>query len=176
MLSCLHLAIFAPAETQVRPADAVAVVGAGAVFLAPRLLGLTPATPAPCAPCDRATLPGYDRWAVAPYRQTWSAGSWILGFVAVSLPVLDLWNEGDAGRARAAAVVEATSWAVAASAVLKVAVARSRPALYQPDVTAEAVNDGDNRQSFPSSHTAGAVAAATVYWLARRDLDVCAIG
>lgn len=169
-MSGLHLAMVRPAAGQVRTADVAAVAGAGLVFLAPHLLGVRPRAAA-CAPCDPATLPAFDRWALAPDRPGWSAASWIVGAVAVGLPVLDLWNEGDAGRARAAAVVEAASWAVAGTELLKVAFSRSRPVLYRSPLVPGAADDADNRRSFPSGHTAGAVAAATVYWLSRRDLD-----
>jgi len=170
-MACLHLGHVEPVVAQVRPADAVWLVGAGLVYLTPTLLGVTPSVPAPCGPCDRAALPAFDRWAVAPYRSGWSTGSWITGVAAVGLPVLDLWNEGPEGRARAMAVMQASSWAVAATELLKVTFARHRPLLYADPLEAGVLNDADSRQSFPSAHVAGSVAAAATYWWARRSLD-----
>src|SRR5439155_238064 len=55
-------------------ADAGWVTAGGALSLLPRTLGLPHGSPA-CAPCDRATLPGIDRWAVRPVSKTADAAS-----------------------------------------------------------------------------------------------------
>src|SRR6266576_1296562 len=45
--------------------DAGWVAAAGALYVLPGALGLPQGAPS-CAPCDPATLPGFDRWAVRP--------------------------------------------------------------------------------------------------------------
>jgi membrane-associated phospholipid phosphatase len=70
----------------------------------------------------------------------------------------------DPARARgnAAVLADAVSWTVAATELIKVGAHRSRPALYRSGA-ALAATDPDNRESFPSGHTALAFSAATTY-------------
>src|SRR5207245_3687561 len=53
-------------------ADAVSVGTAGVLYVLPGALGLPHGVPS-CAPCDPATLPGLDRWAL--HRVSATAGA-----------------------------------------------------------------------------------------------------
>jgi membrane-associated phospholipid phosphatase len=151
----------------VRPADVVSAGVAVGLAVAPRLFGWGPDS-APCAPCDPADLPAFDRWAVHDPIPAWSTAStvtvaWLGGAV-----VLDLARR-EHGDAYAVAAVEAGLWAEGATELLKAAVGRARPVLYTDGAAAVAA-DKESMRSFPSGHTALAFSLATSYWLARRDL------
>src|SRR5213594_4556167 len=55
-------------------ADAVTVGTAGVLYVLPGALGLPHGAPS-CAPCDPATLPGVDRWALRPVSATGDVAS-----------------------------------------------------------------------------------------------------
>ena len=142
-----------------------AVVG-GALITAVAALRVTPAavTCAPAPPCDPATLPGIDRWAVSHDSRGARVGSDIaLASVGAGALFASLARVGPA-RARGDAVVfvEAVSWTGAVTEWLKVEVHRARPDVYRTG-GAEAANSAENRESFPSGHTSAAFAAATAY-------------
>jgi len=157
---------------QVRPSvtwgDAAAVAAAGALYLLPSALGLPKGSPS-CAPCDPATLPGIDRWAVRPVSDAADAASSVVlvgvaGWTALSglrgLPA-DEW------RRNFATFAEATSWTAASTEWLKVLVRRKRPVLYTSDA-ALAAADRESQESLPSGHTSLAFAAATTYLVISR--------
>src|ERR1041385_4563252 len=54
--------------------DAASISGSGVLYFTPRALGLPHGGPS-CAPCDPATLPGIDRWAVRPVSTGADVGS-----------------------------------------------------------------------------------------------------
>src|SRR3989442_5061268 len=57
--------------------DAVSVGTAGALYVLPAALGLPHGAPS-CAPCDPASLPGVDRWALRPVSATTATASNLL--------------------------------------------------------------------------------------------------
>jgi membrane-associated phospholipid phosphatase len=117
-----------------------------------------------CAPCDSLDLPAYERVAIrANSSGARTASNVLLVGIAGGVALASLAG-GDRARARGNAVVmaDAVSWSVAATELLKVGVHRARPILYRSGA-ATAAADPDNRESFPSNHTALAFSAATAY-------------
>lgn len=159
------------AQRPVGVADAAWLAGAAAVYVLPHVLGLSPDLPHPCAPCDRAAVPAFERFAIRPYDRT---ADWVshAGLAAVMLwPLADLAGEGEAGRAHAAALTLSVASAAAVTEVLKNVVQRPRPFLYYDPVGSAQLGDADSRRGFPSAHMAIATAAAASYWWSRRRLD-----
>ncbi len=148
--------------------DAVSVGMAGALYLLPAALGL-PHGPPSCAPCDPATLPGLDRWAVHPLRATGDAASdVILAGVAVLTAVDGLRGlPAQQWHGNFAVFANTASWTAASTEWLKVLARRKRPVLYTSDAIA-AASDPENQQSLPSMHTSLAFAAATSYLVVAR--------
>jgi membrane-associated phospholipid phosphatase len=149
-------------------ADAGWVAAAGVLYVIPGALGLPRGAPS-CAPCDPATLPGFDRWAVRPVvRGADAASSAVLigvaGWTALAglrgLPA-DRWHDN------LTRFAEVTSWTAASTEWLKVLVRRKRPVLYTSDAAAAAA-DRDNQRSLPSGHTSLAFSAATAYLVISR--------
>ena len=140
----------------------VASVSAGATIA---LLG-TRATPPPstCAPCDRADLPGIDRWT-AGLRSGPARTASHVALVGVAGGAMLAATSG-VGPARArgnlAVLANAVAWTAAATEWLKVGVHRARPALYQ-DGAVQAAAEATNRKSLPSGHTSIAFATAVTY-------------
>ena len=171
----LPFARAATAQTPVSPyrfgwGDAASVTAAGVVFLLPTAMGLPHGAPS-CAPCDPATLPDVDRWAVRPLSRSAATASTALlagvGGFAVILSIRDLPLEQ--ARGNAAVLANAVGWTAASTEWLKVLVRRKRPVLYTSTAAAEA-GDRDNQQSFPSGHASVAFAVATSYFvMARRE-------
>lgn len=156
------------ASAVIRPLDVATVGASGAVYLAPQVFDIT-GTPSTCAPCNRADVPGFDRWAIHPVRSGWGDASTGLLFALTGFVGYDLARRGHLGLREAVGAVDAASVAVAAAQVLKVVTNRKRPVFYTADAPqAQAVVD--NRRSFPSGHTTAAFAIATSYFLARLDL------
>jgi len=143
--------------------DVASVTAASALLLTPMILRLPEGPPA-CAPCDPATLSGFDRIAVRPVDGTIGMGSnlallGVAGFAGWAV-MREAPPEVRAGNA--AVFLNAVSWTAASTQWLKVIIARERPVLY----TTDAPNVADQRgvqQSFPSGHTSVAFAAATSY-------------
>ncbi len=144
-------------------ADAGWVTAGGALSLLPRTLGLPHGSPA-CAPCDPATLPGIDRWAVRPVSKTADAASdVVLAGVAAWTALAGLRGlPADQWHGNFAAFAETASWTAASTEWLKVIVRRRRPVLYTSGAVA-AAGDRGNQESLPSGHAALAFAAATSY-------------
>lgn len=135
---------------------------AGALYLAPRILDWGSGPP-PCAPCDRAQVPGFDRWIIGNERDGWSLAS--TGGVALLGTVTAIASlHAPEGRRRVTTAVEAASWAVAVTEIVKTVTDRNRPVLYTVEAPA-AAEDVDNQRSFPSGHAAAAFALATSYAL-----------
>jgi membrane-associated phospholipid phosphatase len=151
-----------------RAGDIAALATGTVLALAPRVLGWGRDS-APCAPCDRASLPAIDRWALHEHRPVWGAASWVvLGGLLVA-GVADVASQ-DLGRPYLTGLVESLVWTAAVTEVLKAGVGRPRPVMYTARAR-EAANGQDNLRSFPSGHASAAFAVATAYWLARRDLN-----
>ncbi len=157
---------------QTRPSatwgDAAAVAAAGALYLLPSALGLPKGAPS-CAPCDPATLPGIDRWAVGPVSHAADAASSVVLVGVAGWTVLAGLRglPADEWRRNFATFAEATSWTAASTEWLKVLVRRKRPVLYTSDA-ALAAADRESQQSLPSGHTSLAFAAATTYLIISR--------
>jgi membrane-associated phospholipid phosphatase len=161
------LAAQAAPPRAVRPADIVSAVVATGIAVSPYLFGWGRDS-VPCAPCNPADLPGFDRWAVHTPIPAWSTASHV-GLAGFGTFVLVDLARRENGAAYAVAAVQAGLWAGGITEVLKAAVGRARPVLYT-DSAAAATGNGDNLRSFPSGHTSVAFAFATTYWLARKDL------
>jgi len=150
--------------------DAVSVGTAAALYVVPGAVGLPNGAPS-CAPCDPASLPGVDRWALRPVSATVGAASNLaLIGVAGSAAFLSVYGlAGAQARGNAAVLANSVAWTAATTGWLKVIVRRKRPVLYTSDATAAATDKG-NQESLPSGHASVAFAAATTYWmLARRE-------
>jgi membrane-associated phospholipid phosphatase len=150
--------------------DAVSVGAAGALYVVPAAVGLPNGAPS-CAPCDPASLPGVDRWALRPVSATVGAASNLaLVGVAGSAAFLSVYGlAGAQARGNAAVLANSMAWTAATTEWLKVIVRRKRPVLYTSDATGAAADKG-NQESLPSGHASVAFAAATTYWmLARRE-------
>src|SRR3989441_5595010 len=148
--------------------DAAAVGTAGVLYVLPAALGLPHGAPS-CAPCDPATLPSVDRWALHRVSVTGDAASDVVlagvaGFTAFAgvhrLPARQ-W------RGNFAVFANAASWTAASTEWLKVLVRRKRPVLYTSDAVT-AASDPESQQSLPSLHTSLAFAAATSYLVIAR--------
>lgn len=144
------------------------MIGAGVVFMAPHVLNLRTDPPS-CAPCDPATVPGFDRWSIHTEIHPVSLVSTVVvgGMVAYSL--VDQ-ARGPGGERRALASVEAMSWAMGITELAKALIDRNRPVLYTADA-AEAASSLTNQRSMPSGHTAAAFALATSYLLDGHEHD-----
>jgi membrane-associated phospholipid phosphatase len=150
----------------VRPADVVMVGAGGAAFLAPRVLDINRRPPA-CAPCDRADVAWFDRWAIDVPAGVPAAGSTALIVALSAATWWDMARRPGGGR-HVVASIQSVAWGVGATELAKVIIARKRPVLYTasaPDFAAEL----DNQRSLPSTHAATAFALATSYWLSSRE-------
>lgn len=152
----------------IRPADVAAVVAGAAAYLAPDVLGIT-GTPSNCAPCNRASVPTFDRWAIVAPRSTWDLTSTGLFFGLAGAAGLDLLRRGPQGFNEVVAMADAGAVAMGTTQLLKVIVNRKRPIFYTSDA-ASALGVVEDRHSMPSGHATAAFAVAMSYWLARRDL------
>jgi membrane-associated phospholipid phosphatase len=122
--------------------------------------------PPTCAPCDPATVPWFDRWAIFEPRPAWSAASTAavgaLGVLAVADLVLN--SDGRDRPGPAVKLAQSAALALGATELSKALAARNRPVLYTSRA-AEAQDELDSRRSWPSGHTAAAAATATSYIL-----------
>jgi membrane-associated phospholipid phosphatase len=143
--------------------DVASVVGAGALYFVPSLLDL-PDTAGACGPCDPATLPGIDRWAVHTVSNAADIASGVaLLAVGAGAAYAGLHGTTDQQlRGNFAVFASTAAWTLTSAEWLKAVFRRERPVLYTADASA-ARADRDNYKSFPSSHTALAFAAATSY-------------
>jgi len=154
--------------TAVGAGDILAFVGGAALLIGPSLL--FDADSVTCVPCDRSTVPAFDRWVIAPLRPLPAAISdvFLVG-IGVSSWV-NLANEGAGGRQGIVSSVESLLIAEGLSELIKRLVGRKRPVLYTPEGAAVA-GLAQNQQSWPSGHAAGAAALATSYWLTRNRIS-----
>lgn len=147
----------------------VAVAGGAAVVAAlPSILDLPQGAP-PCAPCDRATLPGIDRWVVGFESDGAGVASDVLvaGVVVGSVYWSVAGTSSERARGDLAVLGKSVAFTEVAVQWLKVVTHRNRPVLYT-DAAVVAVQDRDSRTSFPSGHTAATFALATSYAVAAR--------
>jgi membrane-associated phospholipid phosphatase len=169
-LLCTGLGRPPPAAGQARAeptftiSDAVIFGAAGGLYLAPKLFGIDGNT-YDCLPCDPASLPPFDRWAVAEPRDGWNALSDVLVLALAAATWWDTARSSSAGRPQVVASVESAALATGFTNLLKEVVGRPRPIFYT-DEAAE-LDPADYDPSFPSGHTAVAFAVATSYLLSR---------
>lgn len=120
---------------------------------------------ATCAPCDRSSLPGFDRVALGPERRAVSRLSDALLVGTTAAAGLFLLSERAGSHAAAredvAVLAQAVSVSAALTTLLKVIVSRPRPVRY--DSVAAAFADAGDGRSFPSHHAGIAAAAAATY-------------
>jgi membrane-associated phospholipid phosphatase len=145
--------------------DALLAAGAAAVWLVP--IAATWGDPQPsCAPCDPATVPFFDRWAI---REPEVVAMWASDMARAGVAVaswLDLAGEGRVGAQAIVASLESMAWANAVTLLAKDAFGRHRPVMYT-DIAHEVADSRSNLRSMPSGHTSTAFALATSYWLSR---------
>jgi membrane-associated phospholipid phosphatase len=158
-----QLAPAAPVRYESGWGDVASVAAAAGLFVLPGALGL-PDGPPSCAPCDPATLPAIDRWAVHPLNSTASTASTVLLFGVGAWAAVAGLNglPADQWHGNLAVFANTASWTAASAEWIKVLVRRKRPILYTSDAVS-AASDRDNQKSLPSTHTALAFAAATSY-------------
>ena len=149
--------------------QALSFVGAGVVWGTSLLLDANVGPPT-CAPCDPATLPWFDRWAVGNEKPAAARASDLL---LVGLAAGALWgtSRGEDGTRRAVISLESAAWTMAITQVSKALIGRERPIMYT-DLALEAASETNNQRSMWSGHTATAFAFATGYWLNNPDGDL----
>src|SRR5690242_1236850 len=107
-----------------RIGDVASFAAAGAIYLAPSVFKWNEHLPScgTATPCDPATIPGIDRWALTGLHPRWDDVSTVL-LVAEGVGVWSAeWEGGQLGRERIVASMEAAAWAAAGNEMLKVAV------------------------------------------------------
>ncbi len=130
--------------------DAASVASAGVLYLLPSELGLPHGGPS-CAPCNPATLPWIDRWAVHSLANVPNVGSdialaGVAGWTVLAglggLPAAD-W------RGNVATFANAASWTATSTEWLKVLVRRERPVLYTSGAALPRRANPTPRRGFP---------------------------
>src|SRR3989475_9530583 len=159
---------YTPLFRSVTWGDAASVATAGVLYVLPGALGLPHGAPS-CAPCDPATLPGVDRWALRPVSATGDVASDVVlagvaGFTAFA-SLQDL--PAQQWHGNFAVLASAASWTAASTEWLKVLVRRKRPVLYTSDAITAATHPED-QQSLPSLHPSLAFSAATAHLVVGR--------
>ncbi len=151
------------------PRDLASVLGPALLYTIPEITGIHRDSVL-CVPCDRSSVPFFDRWVIAPTRPAASTASDVVRAGLAAVTWLDLANEGPRGHAGIVASIESLLWAEGAVHFVKVLVGRKRPVLYT-DSGIEVANVGSNQRAWPSGHAATAAALATSYCLTRRELS-----
>jgi membrane-associated phospholipid phosphatase len=168
LLASGHLAAQRASPTLVTTTDALMVGGAALLHVVPMALHWHEPPPS-CAPCDRSSVPFFDRWAIhQPESVPRHASDLVLAGVALA-SWIDLAAEGRGGQAGFVASLESLLWANAVTTLTKEAIGRKRPVLYTDSAPDEA-DSPNNLRSMPSGHTSIAFALATSYWLSRRNV------
>lgn len=151
------------------PRDIASVIGPVFLLSFPEITGVN-SDSVLCVPCDRSSVPFFDRWVIAPPRPWAGTASDLVraGIAAGSL--LELIDDGPRGHAGMVALVESFLWAEGTVHLVKALVGRKRPVLYT-ESGIEVAHVISNQRSWPSGHAATAAALATSYCLTRRDLS-----
>lgn len=116
-----------------------------------------------CSPCDPATLPGIDRWAVSTERSAWSHASTVGEFGLAVGTWYELYQLPN-GAKHLAASVEAAAWNFGMTLLAKAVFNRNRPILYTGDALAGQESLTSHRSMY-SGHTSTAFVLATSYVL-----------
>jgi membrane-associated phospholipid phosphatase len=156
-------------DSTLKPVDGLLIVGAAALNFAPDLFNFKPGPPE-CLPCDPASVPFFDRWAIAEPRKTWDhmSTALLLGLTAVT--TLDPARREPNRIVQLAVLVESASVAAGLTHFLKAATARNRPVLYT-GAALDLADPAESRLSWPSGHTSTAFAVATSYVLSMSRVD-----
>ena len=153
----------------IEPRDLASVIGPAFLLAFPEITGINDDSVV-CVPCDRSSVPFFDRWAIAPIRPGARTASDLLRVGVGALAFLDLANEGPVGHAGMVTTIESFLWTEGTVHLVKALVGRKRPILYSSS-GADVAHVVSNQRSWPSGHAATAAALATGYCLARRDLS-----
>ena len=151
------------------PRDLASVIGPAFLLALPAITGINNDSVL-CVPCDRSSVPFFDRWVIASIRPAARTASDVLRVGVGALALLDLANEGPVGHAGMVTTIESFLWTEGTVHLVKALVGRKRPVLYSSS-GAEVAHVVSNQRSWPSGHAATAAALATGYCLARRDLS-----
>ncbi len=156
------------AETtwEISAGQVASILGAASVALIPRIFSINDGLPT-CAPCDPATLPAIDRWAVSTENTGWGNASWV-GLLGLAAGTWYELNKQPNGNADVAASVEASAWTVGVNQVAKAVFNRNRPVLYSEDAI-EVQRSVNSHRSMYSGHTAVSFALGTSYYLSMSD-------
>ena len=130
--------------------------------LVPRIFNINERSPT-CAPCNPATLPAFDRWAVSTVSSTWNHASTVAEFGLLAATWHELYRLPN-GRKHLAASVEAAAWNFGLTRLAKAAFNRKRPVLYTADGVAAQAHLSSHRSMY-SGHTSTAFVLATSYVL-----------
>ena len=156
-------------EKVLEPRDIVSVIGPAFLLAFPEITGINDDSVL-CVPCDRSSVPFFDRWVIAPTRPAAGSASDVVRAGIAALSWLELVDEGPRGHAGIVASVESLLWAEGTVHLVKALAGRKRPVLYT-DSGLEVAYVVSNQRSWPSGHAATAAALATSYCLTRRDLS-----
>ncbi len=141
-------------------------VGGMSLALVPIIFNIHGGLPS-CAPCDPATLPGIDRWAVSTEGSAWNIASWVGEFGLLAGTWYELYKLPN-GTKHLAASVEAAAWNFGVTRLAKAVFNRNRPVLYTED-SIEAQESLSSHRSMYSGHTSTAFVLATSYVLSMSD-------
>ncbi len=151
------------------PGDVASVAGAAILLAVPELTGIN-SDSVRCVPCDRSSVPFFDRWVIAPTRPAAGRASDVLRAGLAAASWLELVDDGPVGHAGIVASMESALWAESTVHLVKALAGRKRPVLYT-DAGIEVAHVVSNQRSLPSGHAATAAALATSYCLTRRKLS-----
>ncbi len=93
LLSPKELGAFQAGPHKLRPVDAVLSAGWLSAYAVPHLFDLNDHPPS-CVPCDRQSVPAFDRWAIVQPKDALSAASSGIVFALAALESLDLARGG----------------------------------------------------------------------------------
>ena len=153
----------------IEPRDLASVIGPAFLYAFPEIAGINNDSVL-CVPCDRSSVPFFDRWVIAPVRPAAGVASDLLRAGVGALALLDLADEGPIGHAGMVTTMESFLWAEGTVHLVKTLVGRKRPVLYT-DSGIEVAYVDSNQRSWPSGHAATTAALATGYCLTRRELS-----
>ncbi len=137
-------------------------VGGMSLDLFPRVFSINDGLPT-CAPCDPATLPGIDRWAVSTVNTSWDVASTVAEFGLMAGTWYGL-SKLPNGTKHLAASVEASAWNYGMTRLAKAVFNRNRPVLYTGDAV-DAQRGLSSHRSMYSGHTSTSFGLATSYVL-----------
>jgi len=140
--------------------------GGMSLSLVPSIFSINRGLPT-CAPCDPATLPGIDRWAVSTERSAWNIASSVAELGLLAGTWYELYKLPN-GTKHLAASVEASAWNFGVTRLAKAVFNRNRPVLYTEDGI-EAQGSLTSHRSMYSGHTSTSFVLATSYVLSMGD-------